>query len=193
MNSCGNPARRTVLATALGFAGGCVIPAVAADRHPSRDIRLIVPFTPAGATDLLARGLADALARRTGDRVVIDNRPGAGGNLGAELGPTLNDVGKRLQRAEIVESVMDPNAKVDARYYAVNITTRDGDEFSGLIAGEDAQAVTLRMGAEITRKIEKRNITARETLKTSGMPDGLAATLSAQEFVDVIEFLAAQK
>jgi tripartite-type tricarboxylate transporter receptor subunit TctC len=44
-----------------------------------------VPFTPAGATDLLARGFADALARRTGDRVVIDNRPGAGGNLGAEL------------------------------------------------------------------------------------------------------------
>ena len=85
MNSCGNPARRTLLATALGLAGGRVIPAVAADRHPSRDIRLIVPFTPAGATDLLARGLADALARRTGDRVVIDNRPGAGGNLGAEL------------------------------------------------------------------------------------------------------------
>ena len=70
---------------------------------------------------------------------------------------------------------------------------RDGDEFSGLIASEDAQVVTLRLGAEITRKIEKRNITARETLKTSGMPDGLAATLSAQEFVDVIEFLAAQK
>ena len=115
------------------------------------------------------------------------------GALGAELGPTLSDVGKRLARAEIVESVMDPNAKVDARYYAVNITTRDGDEFSGLIASEDAQVVTLRLGAEITRKIEKRNITARETLKTSGMPDGLAATLSAQEFVDVIEFLAAQK
>jgi putative heme-binding domain-containing protein len=115
------------------------------------------------------------------------------GNLGTELGPTLSDVGKRLPRAEIVESVMDTNAKVDAKYYGVNITTRDGDEFSGLIVSEDAQVISLRMGAEITKQINKGNITARETLKTSGMPDGLAAALSAQEFVDLIEFLAAQR
>jgi len=58
--------------------------AFAAD-YPDRPIRLIVPFTPAGATDVLARMVGDALSRRLGQQVVIENRPGAGGNIGAQL------------------------------------------------------------------------------------------------------------
>lgn len=57
----------------------------AADGYPTRPIRFIVPFTPAGATDILARQLGEALTRRLGTNVVPENRPGAGGNLGAEL------------------------------------------------------------------------------------------------------------
>ena len=88
MKFCSDPTRRTMLATGFGLAGGAVLasfPSIAGDRPPSRDVRLIVPFTPAGATDLLARGFGDALAKRTGRMVVVENRPGAGGNLGAEL------------------------------------------------------------------------------------------------------------
>ena len=46
---------------------------------------MIVPFTPAGATDMLARLVGERLGEKLGQRVVIDNRPGAGANLGAEL------------------------------------------------------------------------------------------------------------
>lgn len=59
--------------------------AVAAQAYPDRPIRLIVPFTPAGATDVLARLIGDALGKRLGQPVVIENRPGAGGNIGARL------------------------------------------------------------------------------------------------------------
>jgi tripartite-type tricarboxylate transporter receptor subunit TctC len=52
---------------------------------PVRPIRLIAPFTPAGATDLLARLTAEALSKRLGQNVVVENRPGAGANLGAEV------------------------------------------------------------------------------------------------------------
>lgn len=61
------------------------MPARAQDAYPAHALRLVVPFTPAGATDLLARLVGERLSRRLGQPVVIDNRPGAGGHLGADL------------------------------------------------------------------------------------------------------------
>lgn len=61
------------------------LPAPAQRVYPARSPRLVVPFPPAGATDILARLLADALGRRLGRSIVVENRPGAGANVGGEL------------------------------------------------------------------------------------------------------------
>jgi len=61
-----------------------ILPAVAAE-YPDHPVRMIVPFTPAGATDLLARLVGERLGAKLGQAVVIDNRAGAGGNVGAEI------------------------------------------------------------------------------------------------------------
>ena len=53
--------------------------------YPNRTIRLIVPFTPAGTTDIAARILAERLTQRLGQQVVVENRAGAGGNVGSEV------------------------------------------------------------------------------------------------------------
>jgi tripartite-type tricarboxylate transporter receptor subunit TctC len=58
--------------------------AQAAEIYPSRPIRWVVPYTPAGTTDILARVVGAALSEEFGQQFIIDNRPGAGNNLGTE-------------------------------------------------------------------------------------------------------------
>ncbi|MCZ2495849.1 tripartite tricarboxylate transporter substrate binding protein [Xylophilus sp. Kf1] len=77
--------RRTTLAAAVALGallatGG----AVAQAAYPSKPIRLIVPFPPGGGTDLIARTVAQKLTETLKWTIVIDNRPGAGGNLGVD-------------------------------------------------------------------------------------------------------------
>jgi tripartite-type tricarboxylate transporter receptor subunit TctC len=73
-----------------GLAMLCVISSVDATAatvsHPTKPIRIIVPFAAGGGTDLIARRAAQKLTDAWGQQVIVDNRPGAGGVVGAELG-----------------------------------------------------------------------------------------------------------
>lgn len=76
---------RSLLGLALGAAALSVPaqPAGDAAAWPAKAVRLIVPFAPGGAADLIARGLGEVLQRETRQPFVVENRPGAGGNIGA--------------------------------------------------------------------------------------------------------------
>ena len=77
--------RVLTLVTAAGALFVLAGSARAADTYPARSIRWIVPYTPAGTTDILARIMGQRLAERLGQTIVIDNRPGAGNNIGTEI------------------------------------------------------------------------------------------------------------
>ncbi|QQX84009.1 tripartite tricarboxylate transporter substrate binding protein [Cupriavidus necator] len=81
------PSRRRAVALLLSASLAALASqsALAADPYPAKPIRLVVPFAAGGTTDILARAVAAELARLPGWNVVVDNKPGAGGNIGADL------------------------------------------------------------------------------------------------------------
>jgi putative heme-binding domain-containing protein len=111
---------------------------------------------------------------------------------GANLGPDMNGVGKRLDSYKLVESIIDPNAAVDDKYLSTLVVTDDGRSITGLLVSESPEEVVIFDGKE-QKKIKVSEIEERKTLKQSSMPEGLAATLSPNELLDVVEFMRTLK
>jgi tripartite-type tricarboxylate transporter receptor subunit TctC len=78
--------RAPAIATfASGVAALVLASAAAAQSYPSKPLRMIVPFPPGGATDIIARVVAERLGASLGQSIIVENRPGAGGSIGSDL------------------------------------------------------------------------------------------------------------
>ena len=95
------------------------LPAIAAAQsYPSKPIRLVVPFPPAGATDILSRELARMLSERLKQQVIVDNRPGAGGTLGSDLVAKSAPDGYTIQMATSSTHSIGPSLNPKIPYNA---------------------------------------------------------------------------
>lgn len=92
----------------LALAGACILlnlPVFAGQQYPERPVRLIVPYAPGGGTDVTARVIGAKLADAWGRPVIIDNRPGAGSNLGSSITAKASPDGYTLLMAGTANAV----------------------------------------------------------------------------------------
>jgi putative heme-binding domain-containing protein len=111
-------------------------------------------------------------------------------NHGYDFGPDLSDVGKRLTRRELIESIIDPSKKVDAKYVTSTVITVDGKALVGFVKDKTEESFTLLMQEGKQQKLSMDDIEEIVETKQSSMPENLASTLAPAEFLDVIEFMS---
>ena len=115
-----------------------------------------------------------------------------GNGEGQEFGPNLDKVATRLPRFKIVESIIDPNAEVDAKYLSTRVDTLDGKSVVGLLVSETKTEVVIFDGkAKVVIKAE--DIDKKTQLKQSSMPEGQAGAMAPAEFLDLLEYLGGLK
>jgi len=112
------------------------------------------------------------------------------GGVGGKVGPDLTSIGASAQPDYLVEALLYPNAKIKEGYHAASITTKDDDEFSGIVVKETDTEVIIRNATDQEVSIVKGNI-SRRVNGGSLMPTGLIDALLPEERLDLIKFLAA--
>jgi putative membrane-bound dehydrogenase-like protein len=109
---------------------------------------------------------------------------------GTDLGPALSEIGDKLAKDAIYEAILDPSASIAFGYDAWEITLKSGDEAGGIIISETEDELMIKDAKAIATRIKKHDIASRRKLKTSLMPVGLQQTMSTQDLVDLVGYLA---
>jgi len=150
-----HPTRRGILLACGSFGLSALgLPAHAAG-YPDKPIRLVVPFPAGGATDLMARTMGQKLAERIGQAVIIDNRAGAGGGIGAEAVATSAPDGYTLLFATMGSLTINPSLYKNLRYDPVKNfapITLTHNTSNLLVVNPDVPAKSVAELIELARK-----------------------------------------
>jgi len=116
------------------------------------------------------------------------------GDKGYQFGPELTNVAVRLNRHDLIESIVDPSAKMDPKYVTEQIRTEDDEVLIGFISEETDETLTLSLPEGKSKKLNKKeDIAERKRSLQSSMPESLAVTVAPTEFLDLIEYLSSLK
>ncbi len=140
--------QQSFIASALAmFAAALPQCVLAQAAYPSKPIRLVVPFVPGGVTDTSGRLIAEQLSKRLGQQVIVDNRPGASGNIGTQLVATSPPDGYTLVLAFDGTMVINPHVFEKMSFDTVRDFApvgKIGDAVLILVANPSLPAKTLQ-------------------------------------------------
>lgn len=112
---------------------------------------------------------------------------------GIDFGPNLTEIGGKLAKEALYESILNPNAGISFGYEAWNVELKSGDELYGIIVSDTPEQVAVKTVGGIITKCRPADIARRDKSKLSIMPAGLRQNMSAQDLVDLIEYLVSLK
>ncbi len=112
---------------------------------------------------------------------------------GKEVGPDLSEIGKKLSRESLYESILYPSASIAHNYETYVLETKDGNLVTGLLVSDTPEGVTLKGNDALVRTFKRSKIDSLKKSPVSLMPADLYKVLSSQELVDVVEYLQTLK
>lgn len=169
---------RSALVAALACLLALGMPGIAlAQKYPARAVRIIAPFAPGGGVDTVARLIADPLSRSLGQPVIVENRPGAAGTIGAALAARAPADGHTLLLGTISTHGIGPSLYADLPYDA----QKDFASISLLVTQPNVLAVNPGLGAaslaDLVRMAKAKPATIAYASSGSGTTQHLSAAM----------------
>ena len=115
------------------------------------------------------------------------------GDRGVSLGPDLSVIGKTRTRPELLDSLLNPSARVEPQFAAYNVRTKDEKTLTGLVVKRDEKQLLLRDAENKEIAIAGDNVESVRPSRLSLMPDGQMSGLTPQDAADLLEYLAQRK
>ncbi len=115
------------------------------------------------------------------------------GDEGVDFGPALSQIGSKLGRQALYESILDPSAGISFGYEGWTVETKDGEEIFGIVASETAEELAIKLQTGVVTKVPLASVSGREKQGLSVMPAGLAQTTTREQLVDLVEYLLTLK
>jgi putative heme-binding domain-containing protein len=109
---------------------------------------------------------------------------------GSTIGPDLSQIGKKYDRTQLLESILEPSKRVDPPYVAHLLETADGQIHTGILVEKNNKEVVLRCAGDKEVRVPAKKVAALAPQKNSLMPDLLLRDLTAEQVADLLEFLA---
>jgi putative membrane-bound dehydrogenase-like protein len=112
---------------------------------------------------------------------------------GKEVGPNLSEIGKKLSREALYESILYPSASISHNYETYVVATKAGAVVSGVLVSQTPDEVTLKGADAIVRTFKKGEIESVEKTNVSLMPADLNKALTIQDLADIVEYMLTLK
>jgi putative heme-binding domain-containing protein len=112
---------------------------------------------------------------------------------GIAVGPDLSKIGKDRSREELLESLLDPSRRVEAKYQSYNVKTEDGRAITGVIVAKDAKGVTIRDALGKDTVVTNDNLASLKPSPLSLMANGLLSDFTPQQAADLLAYLKSKK
>ena len=173
--------KRHVLKSCLAWALAAAMP-VWAQSYPSKPIRLVCPFTPAGAVDIASRAIALELSKQLGVSVTVDNKPGAGGNIGAAEVVRAAPDGYTLLMTTSGISAINPTLYPRLTFD----TLKDLAPIAALVSLNNVLVVTPSLKAQTVNEFIALGQSTPVTVASSG--NGTSIHMSAEMFKHMTHF-----